>query len=90
MPLSRLRQQGGAVVLTIPGEIIASMGWRIGTELDVSASGEGVSITPLHRTARGRKTVSELLAGIDSEEIILLNQELSDELSSEPTGREDI
>ncbi len=31
MVLTKLRQQGGAVVLTIPRDIASTMGWRVGT-----------------------------------------------------------
>lgn len=90
MSFTKLRQQGGAVVLTIPSDIAAKAGWRVGIELDVTAAGEGISIRPVSRVARGRKTLAQLLAGIDKDEISQLNEELSDDLNDVPKGREAI
>jgi antitoxin ChpS len=90
MSVTRLRQQGGAVVLTIPSDIAAKAGWSVGTLLDVTADGEAVSIKPSGRMARGSKTLSQLLQGIDEEEIRQFNQDVSDGLNNEPQGREAI
>lgn len=88
MASTRLRQQGGAVILTIPSEIAAKAGWAVGIELDVTAEGEAVSIRPSGRVARGRKTLAQLLAGIDETEVRALNAATSDGLSDAPQGRE--
>lgn len=90
MALTRLRQQGGAVVLTIPSDIAAKAGWSVGIELDVTATGEGVNITPVGRVPRGRKTLTQLLAGIDQEEIRGYNEETGDGLNDAPQGRESV
>lgn len=90
MSVTRLRQQGGAVVLTIPSDIAAKAGWSVGTLLDVTADGEAVSIKPSGRMARGSKTLSQLLQGIDEEEIRQFNQDVSDGLDDAPQGREAI
>lgn len=90
MSVTRLRQQGGAVVLTIPSDIAAKAGWSVGTLLDVTSDGEAVSIKPSGRMARGSKTLSQLLQGIDEEEIRKFNQGVSDGLNDEPQGREAI
>lgn len=90
MALTKLRQQGGAVVLTIPSDIAARAGWRVGIELDVTAIDNAVKIKPVNRVAKGRKTVAQLLAGIDKEEINQLNEALSDELEDTPKGKEAI
>lgn len=90
MSVTRLRQQGGAVVLTIPSDIAAKAGWSVGTLLDVTADGEAVSIKPSGRMARGSKTLSQLLQGIDEEEIRQFNHDVSDGLDDAPQGREAI
>ena len=90
MPLTKLRQQGGAVVVTIPGEIASLMGWVVGTMLKVKAHGDTVSITPAKRRARGRRSVAEILDGIDENEIASLNQSLADDLADTPKGKEKI
>lgn len=88
MALTKLRQQGGAVVLTIPVDIATKAGWNVGMELDVKASGNNVSIAPVKRVPRGRKTVDQLLAGIDRDEIMALNEASRDGLNDSPKGRE--
>ncbi|KGT94773.1 antitoxin [Erwinia typographi] len=90
MASTRLRQQGGAVILTIPSEIAAKAGWAVGIELDVTAEGEAVSIRPSGRVARGRKTLSQLLAGIDETEIRAFNAAVADGAGDTPQGREAI
>lgn len=65
MTATKLRQQGGAVVFSIPSGIAAKAGWSKGTLLDVTADGQAVRIKPSGRVARGRKTMAQLLEGID-------------------------
>lgn len=88
MASTRLRQQGGAVVLTIPSDIAAKAGWTVGIELDVTAEGESVNIVPVARVPRGRRTVAQLLAGIDQQEIQGYNEEIADGLGDAPQDRE--
>lgn len=90
MASTRLRQQGGAVVLTIPSEIAARVGWTVGIELDVTAEGESVNIVPVTRVPRGRRTVAQLLAGIDQQEIQQYNEEAADGVNDATQGREHI
>ncbi|AXF77831.1 antitoxin [Erwinia tracheiphila] len=90
MTQTKLRKQGGAVVLTIPGDIAARAGWSVGTLLDVAADGDAVSIRPAGRVARGRKTVAQLLAGIDQGEICEFNEAIADGLHDPAQGKEAI
>jgi antitoxin ChpS len=88
MALTKLRQQGGAVVLTIPVDIAAQAGWSVGIELDVTASGNNINIAPISRVPRGRRTLEQILSGIDREEIQALNEASGDGLNDVPRGRE--
>ncbi|WP_456310071.1 AbrB/MazE/SpoVT family DNA-binding domain-containing protein [Serratia proteamaculans] len=90
MTVTKLRQQGGAVVLTIPSDIAAKAGWSVGILLDVTADGEAVSIKPSGRVARGRKTLAQLLEGIDEGEIRQFNEEINDGINDDPQGKEAI
>lgn len=83
--LATLRQQGGATVLTVPTTIIKQMGWQIGSKIELQAQGETVVLRPLKRQAKGQKSVSELLAGIDSQEIQQLNTDIAE---LKPVGKE--
>ncbi|MDC9607255.1 AbrB/MazE/SpoVT family DNA-binding domain-containing protein [Xenorhabdus griffiniae] len=88
MAITRLRQQGGAVVVTIPSEVATVMGWSVGMTLDIKPSGDTISIKPVGRIARGRKSLSELLQGIDETEVQTFNEATADELNSHPVGHE--
>lgn len=85
MPITKLRQQGGAVVMTIPSEILSAKGWLVGMEMKIDSVGEAITTTPLKRIPRGNKSVSEILADVDIEEIKKFNEQLGDHM---PVGRE--
>lgn len=86
--LGRLRQQGGAMVLTVPNAIIAQMGWQVGNTLNIEIQGDNVVLSPVKRQARGRKSLSELLDGIDKQEIEALNASISESAALPPQGKE--
>ncbi|WP_349775169.1 AbrB/MazE/SpoVT family DNA-binding domain-containing protein [Pantoea sp. YR343] len=83
MALTKMRRQGGNLVLTIPSDIATKAGWHVGIELDVTTSDESIKIKPVNRIARGRKTMDQLLAGIDQAEIRQFNQAVRDEFCRE-------
>ncbi|SQI44096.1 Growth regulator [Leminorella richardii] len=88
MAITRLRQQGGAVILTIPSDVIAKMGWAVGTEVNVAIEKEGISVIPTKRIPRGRKSVSQLLAEIDAVELEQLNRSVDDMNNLPAVGKE--
>lgn len=88
MRLSRLRQQGGALVMTIPADLASVMGWSAGAQVEVRQSGCGITAQPVKRQPRGRKTIAELLEGINPEDMSACNEELKDWLASGPVGKE--
>ncbi|WP_340609633.1 antitoxin [Xenorhabdus bharatensis] len=88
MAITRLRQQGGAVVITIPSDVATVMGWSVGMTLDIQPSGDTINIKPTGRIARGRKSLSELLQGIDETEVRAFNEVTADDLNSPPVGNE--
>ncbi|ECA8972907.1 AbrB/MazE/SpoVT family DNA-binding domain-containing protein [Salmonella enterica subsp. enterica serovar Omuna] len=73
MQTVKLRQQGGAMIVTIPRELATGLGWAVGAELAVEKKGDGVSLTATKRKPRGQLTVAQLLAQIDEKEIAELN-----------------
>lgn len=87
--IGKLRQQGGAIVLTVPTAIITKMGWQAGNSLHINMQGDAVVLTPTKRQARGRKTLSELLDGIDPVEIHALNKEVEAITNSAAVGKEE-
>ncbi|WP_261867246.1 AbrB/MazE/SpoVT family DNA-binding domain-containing protein [Budvicia aquatica] len=89
MSMTRLRQQGGAVIITIPSDVVAIMNWPIGTEVDITAKDNGeLKIVPIRRVPRGRKTVSELVSEIDTEELAMLNDSITDFAGKNAVGKE--
>ncbi|CDH01726.1 hypothetical protein [Xenorhabdus bovienii] len=85
MSITKLRQQGGAVVMTIPSEILAAKGWSVGMVMKINSVGEAMNTIPLKHPPRGRKSVSEILSDVDIAEIQKLNEQLGDH---ETVGRE--
>ncbi len=88
MAITRLRQQGGAVILTIPSDVIAKTGWSVGTEVNVTIEKGGISVVPTKRIPRGRKSVSQLLAEIDAAELEQLNRSVDDINNLTAVGKE--
>ena len=86
--LGRLRQQGGAMVLTVPNAIATQMGWQVGNELDIQMQGESVVLTSVKRQPKGRKNLKQLLDGIVEQEITELNAEVEDFADSPSQGKE--
>lgn len=88
MSITRLRQQGGAVILTIPSNLISKMNWSIGMELNITTEHESICIAPSRRIPRGSKSISQLVSEIDTCEIEFLNKSM-DELNNSPSvGKE--
>ncbi|PJG84028.1 AbrB/MazE/SpoVT family DNA-binding domain-containing protein [Caviibacterium pharyngocola] len=85
--LGRLRQQGGAMVLTVPNAIVTQMGWQVGNSVNIEMQGDSVILSAPKRQPKGSKSLKQLLAGIDSQEIAALNAEMAD-WNDEPQGKE--
>ncbi|PKC36311.1 antitoxin [Pantoea ananatis 15320] len=79
MPVTKMRKQGGGLVLTIPDEVAERAGLSAGTLMNITTDGDSVMICPSRRVPRGRKTVAHLLSEIDQEEIRQLNTQISGE-----------
>jgi len=75
-------------VVIIPSDIAARAGWTVGIELNVTAEDKSVQVVPVTRVPRGRRTVAQLLAGIDQQEIQGYNEETADDIKDAPQGRE--
>lgn len=88
MALTKLRRQGGAVIVTIPADVAEKMGWNIGIELAITPMGDGLQMLPASRIPRGRKTLAELLSSIDQDEVRELNDQYVGGLNDAPQGRE--
>ena len=76
MQTTKLRQQGGAMILTLSRESARRLGWHVGDEVKVEEHGQGLSIEAVKRSPRGAFTVEQLLHQIDSNEIRQLNDDV--------------
>ncbi|EFZ3270554.1 AbrB/MazE/SpoVT family DNA-binding domain-containing protein [Shigella flexneri] len=74
MQTVKLRQQGGAMIVTIPRDLAIDLGWSPGTELTVEKKVDSVNLRATEHKPRGRLTVAQLLSQIDESEITELNQ----------------
>jgi antitoxin ChpS len=83
-----IRKQGGAAIMTIPGDVLKSLGLDIGTELDVSV-GDGVfTARPKARPQRHRYSLRELLRGTTPTALLELADETAWAREGDPVGRE--
>ncbi|UJD92407.1 antitoxin (plasmid) [Rahnella aquatilis] len=88
MQTVKVRQQGGAMIVTIPREYATAAGWAVGTEITVKRHGAELSFAPATRKARGAFTVDELLSQIDQGEIAALNDDVKEFSNVESVGKE--
>lgn len=84
----KLRQQGGAVVVTIPARWLAAKSWNVGDEVDFKDDGDGVRMVAAKRTPRGRRTTAEIVAGINAQDVAEWRTSVADDLLSQPIGKE--
>ncbi|MJS61859.1 antitoxin [Salmonella enterica subsp. enterica] len=88
MIYAKLRQQGGGVVVTIPAQILAAQGWKAGDPLGFASDGSDVRLIPAKRAPRGRRTVAQLVAGINPQDVAEWRASIEDDLTSDPIGKE--
>ena len=75
MQTVKVRQQGGALILTISYECASRKGWGVGSVLVMDETEDTISLKANEhvRKPRGRYTVAQLLSQIDEKEIEELN-----------------
>jgi antitoxin ChpS len=82
-----LRKQGGAVVMTVPTEIVKKLDIAAGDVLDVSVVGGALVARPAGKVRR-RYTLDELLVGATPEAMEELNAETAWARDGDSVGRE--
>lgn len=88
MAYAKLRQQGGAVVVTLPARWLTSKGWRAGDEIDFKDDGDGVRMVAVKRQPRGRRTIAQIVAGINLQDVAEWRAETGDYFTDTPVGKE--
>lgn len=62
MPTARLRPQGGAVVITVPAQVLEARRWKVGDMLKFDEDGDAVRLAPAKpATRRSKYSLKELL-----------------------------
>lgn len=85
----KVRQQGGARIVTLPRALLSQLGADTGTTLSFTVQDGALIARPVSEAPRGarrRYTLAELLAG--SEETAALNEAMAPAREGAPVGRE--
>lgn len=88
MSATTIRKQGGAAIMTIPSDVLKSLGVDIGAELDVRVSDGALVARPKPRPERRRLSLRDLLQGATPDAMRELVEETASFREGEPVGRE--
>ena len=80
MHTATLRALGGSIAVTLPRQLLKNLGLAAGSQVEISADGESLTITPKHK----KYTLAELLANC-GEGDFEIDREFMD---APPAGRE--
>jgi antitoxin ChpS len=82
------RQQGGAVIMTIPADLVKLLNIKAGDTLNVDVVPGGFITRPIVVTAARRLSLAELLEGVDQKTMAAVNAETAWAREGSPVGRE--
>ena len=82
------RQQGGAVIMTIPADLLKLFNIEAGDSLNVDVIPGGFVTRPANAPARKHYTLAELMRGVDKKTMKRLNSETAWARDGAPVGRE--
>lgn len=82
------RQQGGAVIMTIPSDLLKLRDIKAGDPLTVDVIPDGFVVRKAEATTRKRYTLAELLEGVDKKRLKVLNAQVAPAMAGAPVGRE--
>ena len=89
MATVNIRRQGGAAIMTIPAEVMKTLGVGVGAEMEVSVVDGALSARPrTERPKRKRYTLDQLLAGATQKTMRALADETKWAREGAPVGRE--
>lgn len=84
----KARQQGGAVIMTIPADLVKLLGIKAGDSLQVDVVPGGFIARPANAATARRYTLSELMQGLDKKMMKSLNAETAWAREGASVGRE--
>ncbi len=64
MPTVKIRKQKGAAIITLPAEVLKTLGVDVGQSLDIEVINGALIARPAGQPTRRRYSLSELLEGI--------------------------
>lgn len=83
------RQQGGAVIMTIPSDLLKLKDIKAGDPLTVDVTQDGFIVRKAEAALRKKRyTLAELLAGVDKKSLKALNAQVAPAMAGAPVGRE--
>lgn len=82
------RQQGGAVIMTIPADLVKLLQIEAGDPLTIDIVPGGFIARPANAATAERYTLAELMQGLDKKTINRLNAETAWAREGAPVGRE--
>lgn len=89
MILTKARQQGGAVIMTIPSDLLKLKGIKAGDPLAIDVTPDGFIVQKVEAALRRKRyTLAELLEGVDKESLEALNAQIASAMAGATVGRE--
>lgn len=82
------RKVGGSLMLTVPPALIEALNIKAGDAGTIDVRDGQLIAAPVRRPVRGRRTVEQILAGINPQDIADWRANQVDDLLSEPVGKE--
>lgn len=82
------RQQGGAVIMTIPADLVKLLQIEAGDPLTINIVPGGFIARPANAATARRYTLAELMHGLDKKSAKRLNTEIGWAREGAPVGRE--
>lgn len=83
-----IRKQGGAVIITIPSDVLKMLDIDIGTTLELDVTKNEFIARPLQSSVRKRYKLAELLRGTSPKKMKTLNKSVEWLRKSKAVGRE--
>jgi antitoxin ChpS len=87
--LTKARKQGGAVIMTIPSDLLKLKNIKAGDPLTVDVTLDGFIVRKAEATPRRKRyTLAELLEGVDKKSLKALNAQVAPAMAGAAVGRE--
>ena len=82
------KKWGNSSAVRLPQAVLAQFNLAENDKFDVEIDRNSITLIPVKRKAKGRKSLAQLLEGIDSQEIEQLNATIADSNNLPPKGNE--